>query len=476
MKKQGRFFQLTAIALVAFLTTACAPQGSPIVGEMSSKALDNLGCESLQSSTFDELYKIAEFEQEWPSSEMLKAQLKERWKKDPRINKISKAQMDSFIKEYAAVLDSIKNKMPKNWESLSREDRLGFIAALEMEDETTQEKQQRHLNFQGAWKKVESTQLSMKSMCSTPKRIGEFRDIDFPEIYGSRKVFATAYQGCSSLDLPVMDDQTPALQGVSVVGSHPMGGNKREITNLTKAYQTHYYIFNQQPDSRCQDLSRTPLIYDFGGKPFASSTDQAKLNFFINSGSGSKELGVDCGGYVFSAMMAAGLRLQANKQLKAAQIYNISASAHPVNNKYTCLDFVPGNSEIEPGDIASTSGHIIMVDAVGSDPFGIKAIKRVEDCRDGVINSNNFNFVISQSSPSKGAIGINRIEAATYTKEASSYRAGFMSHAIAVCKSRFGVSAAPNRAAFWLIRHKKTPECRQPEIKLEKEECISRCI
>lgn len=468
---------LIALIILASAAVACAPQGSPHTNELSSTSLEHVGCESLKSSTFDVLYKIAEFDKALPSSEELRQQLKDKWKSDSRFNKVSKAQMDTFIKEYSAVLDSIKSKLPSNWEDLSREDRLGFIAELELKDNSTEEKQQRGANFQAAWNKVESSQAPMRSFCSAPQDAGNYLDIDQPEIYGSRKVFATAYQGCSALDLPVMNDQSQSLQGVVITGTHSSGGGyKREVSDVGLAYRTHYYISKQQPDTKCQDLSRTPLIYDFGGKPYATSLDQSKLDFFKNGGSGTKELGVDCGGYVFSAMMAAGLRLRANEPLKAIQISYISASANPVTNNYNCFDYVPSNSEVKPGDIVSTPGHIIMIDEVGADPFGLKNISRIEDCRDGVIKSDNFNFAISQSSPSKGSIGLNRIQASTYSKEASSYRTGFMSHAIAVCKSRFGVNQAPNRTNFWMIRHKKTSACRQPEIKLEKEECISRCI
>ena len=477
MRKQGRFFQVLAISFSSFLAAACAPQGSPFIEELSSKALENIGCETLKSTTFDVLYKMAEFDKALPSSEQMRELIEEKWKKDPRASKISKAEMDTFIKEYSAVLDSIKSKLPSDWESLPQRERIEYIAELEIKDNSTVEKVLRNQNFQASWDKVESSQSLFKSSCSAPQDIGKYLDIDQPEIYGSHKVFATAYQGCSSLELRVMNDQSPALQGVVVTGKHSSGGgNNRVIADVGLAYKTHFYISKQQPDTKCQDLSKTPLIYDFGGKPFVTSIEPNKMNFFKNGGSGTKELGVDCGGYVFTALMAAGLRLRANEPLKPMQIDYLSASANPVTNNYNCFDYVPGNSAVRSGDIVSTPGHIIMIDGVGNDPFGLASITRIEDCREGVIKSDNFNFAISQSSPSKGAIGLNRIQASTYSKEASSYRAGFISHAIALCKSRFGVSASPNRTNFWMIRHKKTAACRQPEIKLEKEECIARCM
>ena len=471
------FFRSGAgIILFSFLT-ACG-QSSPFVAEMSAKAVDNLGCSTLQSKTFDELYKISEFQKEWPTSKELRFHLEERWKDDPRANKIDKKKIEKFFNEYAEILDSIKQRLPADWETLDRETRLGMLAAIEMEDDSTLFKEKMNVAFKNTWNKVEDNQLSLKTFCSTPERLDYFRDQNYPEIYGSRKVFATAYQGCSSLDLAHMDDGAHSVKGLSIVGDHPMGGKKRSITDLQSVYKTHYYVGNQRPDTQCRDLSKTPLIYDFGGKPYATSMDQSTLNFFVNSGSGTSVLGVDCGGYVFSSLMAAGLRMKANVPMKAVHIYNISANMNPASYNYSCFEQpkVKSNFELVPGDIISTPGHIIMIDDVGPDPFGIDSIQRAEDCRDGVINSNHFDFVISQSSPSKGGIGINRILASTYLKEASGYRQGFMSYAIATCKARFGVSASPNTSSFWLLRHRKTPECRQAEINLDGESCLSSCL
>lgn len=475
--KKYKILQSSLGLLLSIFMVACG-QPTALLSNMSSEAIDNLGCQSLQSVTFDELYKISENQKEWPRSKDLKEALKERWKKDSRSQKISKEKMEEFFKEYSAILDAIKDRLPADWETLSREDRLGILAAIEMQDDTTLFKEKLNQSFQSTWNKVQVSQLPMKSQCSAPQRLGDFKKSNEPEIYGSRKVFATAYQGCSSIELPVMDDRSPAVAGIVITGTHPAGGKRREINDVQKAYQTHYYISQQQPDTQCKDLSRSPLIYDFGGKPYASSSNQSTLNFFVNSGSGTKVLGVDCGGYVFSAMMVGGLRLKSNIPMKAVHIYNISASANPQANKYDCLDFVSTNKgvDMEPGDIVSTPAHIIMIDQVGDDPLAIDSITRVEDCREGMINSNNFNFVISQSSPSKGGIGINRILASTYLKETPSYRQGFVSYAIAACKARFGVNVAPNRSSFWWIRHKKTAECRQPEISLDSESCISSCL
>lgn len=494
--KHSKWLELVLALSFSVFTVACSPQGSPAASEMSSQALDNLGCSSLQSATFDELYKISEFQKTWPTSKELEASLKEKWKSDSRFKKIKSEKVEEFFRQYSLVVETIKSRLPSNWSSMTREERLAFIASVELGATLTEENKRTKEAFSANWQKVEAAQSALRSFCAVPSvpedsdegssdssggssSAGDLKSLknDYPAFYGSHKVFATAYQGCSSLELEPMNDRTPALQGVAVIGNHPAGGLKRAITDLNLAYKTHYYISRQQPDTKCQDLSRTPLIYDFGGKPYATSSDQSKLNFFVDSGSGTSVLGVDCGGYVFSAMMAAGLRFVKNTPLKAVQIYYISANMNPANN-YNCFSPVLVNNQfrLEAGDLVSTPGHILMIDQVGDDPFGLDAITKVSDCYDGKINVNNFNFVISQSSPSKGAIGINRILASTYLKESPSYRQGFMNYAVAACKARFGVTVNVDRTNFWWLRHSKTPECRQPEIALEKQECAASCF
>ena len=62
---------------------------------------------------------------------------------------------------------------------------------------------------------------------------------------------------------------------------------------------TNYYYQGVNQGSSCKDIRKFPLIYDYGGKP---NTDSGTLNFFVNSGDGTSVLGIDCSGYVFSAI------------------------------------------------------------------------------------------------------------------------------------------------------------------------------
>ena len=126
-----------------------------------------------------------------------------------------------------------------------------------------------------------------------------------PVVYGSRKVFATLYQSCESLELAPMDKNSASLRGVEVIGEHASGiGKLRRIASLGDVVNSHYYIKDSsKAQASCEDNRTNPIIYDFGGKPHVSSSSSSSINFFKDAGTGSAELGIDCSGFIISALL-----------------------------------------------------------------------------------------------------------------------------------------------------------------------------
>ena len=142
--------------------------------------------------------------------------------------------------------------------------------------------------------------------------------------FGAIKSFSVAYQSCTAHTQKVIDSSSEKLEGVVRTGTNPTtGGSIRIIVNKSKVLRTHPYIVNNRvpANANCVNPKSNPKIYDFGGKPYATSHENSTLNYFINGGTGSKELGVDCSGYVFTALMSAGLKLAKNKPLRARGVY-----------------------------------------------------------------------------------------------------------------------------------------------------------
>ncbi len=220
------------------------------------------------------------------------------------------------------------------------------------------------------------------------------------------------------------------------------------------------------------------MIYDYGGKPYATTSLSSPLSFFKNAGSGTEALGVDCSGLVYTALSTAGLRVAPRKNNKATGVYGISAKMYldPEQNGLSCLQKVSVNPKetLRPGDIVAVPGHVLMIDSTGSDPFGLNGVSSASGCSS--ISFKNFDFVVAQSSPSKAGVGINRYEARDYLRESVKMKEGLEKYAYYACLARFdSKSYTPNLEAASVVRHKMTSECLGARVKLEQESCIQSC-
>lgn len=300
-----------------------------------------------------------------------------------------------------------------------------------------------------------------------------------PAVRGLFHVVTTAYQNCDVQIYPPMDAETPDVQGISIVGTHPDGiGSKRIISNLGAVQATHFYLQTPQlSGANCFDVRNKPLIYDYGGKPFVNSQNQKLLSLFKNAGDGTKELGIDCSGFVFTAYATAGLNLKENRALQAVDAYAWGSGAYvePQKNGLTCLQkiSVTPTKSIQAGDIIALQGHVVMVRDISADPFGIKKTTKVEECDQLTVD--DFDFTIGQSSNSKAGIGINFFKANDY------FRGGRMGlsllkYGIAACKAYWtNKTLAVNTGVVSVVRHKGGKACQSQRVQLANESCVQQC-
>lgn len=296
---------------------------------------------------------------------------------------------------------------------------------------------------------------------------------------GGRRALATAYQSCEVLGRAPMTATTPELQGIKVVGTHSDGiGSVRIVSDRALASATHPYIKNVQYGESCQAVSANPLIYDYGGKPYYTSDENSALNFFRNAGSGSAALGVDCSGFVFASLGTAGLKVHPERVMKASLVVGIPARAYmePADNGMPCFSKVAMGKDgtLRPGDLVASTGHIIIIDTVGADPLGLNIARNKDEC--ALINYQNFSFVVMQSSPSGGAVGINRFEAKDYLATNASMRSGLENYARSACVARFdGRNDVVAGNVVRVVRHSLSSSCRTRPIVLTGQACIKNC-
>ncbi len=300
-----------------------------------------------------------------------------------------------------------------------------------------------------------------------------------PLIYGARKVMATAYQSCSALDLPLMST-SQHTKGIKVVSKHPSGyGWRRTITNLHAVNSSHYYLKHSSvpQNKQCLNINSFPLIYDYGGKP---STSLSAINLFRNSGSGSKYLGVDCSGFVSSAMASAGLRLKPDVFIRPIHVKGINSwmfkNAH--KNKLFCLvqQDISHQNPLQEGDIIASNSHVFIVEFTGHDPFNLNNVKSSSKCHSRKIKLNDLNFTVIQSSAHNNGVGINRMHIRNAANGLHTITKGLKKSASRACYKMFGQETHTNINEISILRHASDePACRDREIYLNNQECLQTC-
>ena len=486
MGKQIRFHSILSISLTVTLT-ACAPVGK--AEKVAVQSLASVGCKVSQSEMWSSLQGIADDGDEFPSEHQLRAAVHEVGAQHGLSGAKFERYAAAFIKNYNVTIEGIKQGFAPSGSGAWKK----ALAEMEVGVRVTEVHAKLQEQIQNSLNELDAAEKDLEVACTQPEPRSagpalpgsiweQLKNSQNPEVSGIRKTFATAYQSCDVLSLPVMTAATPSAQGITITGNHPAGGKVRAITNLALLNSTHYYIHNQRlAKNTCFEVRKSPMIYDFGGKPYTNASAPSTLDMFRQGGSGSAVLGIDCSAFVFSSLALAGLKMDPDpkKVLKADLVNGIGSGAfkEPQSNGLRCLDkiTVSKTKSIAPGDIVAINGHVNMIDSVGTDPFGLARAATLADCTTSKLTISGFNFVIAQSSPSKGGIGINRVQARDYLNESSTFKTGLQAYAVAACKAKFGGSSTVNSANLSVVRHRRTPECSAPALVSKNQECVDSC-
>ncbi|WP_413291475.1 hypothetical protein [Bdellovibrio sp. HCB337] len=476
--------------------SACAPKNFEALQQVANDSTNAIGCANFESKTWDAVNRYLQEEKSIPTAE----ELKEHFKlslvnmKAPA-ESLTDEKLEALAKSFEQLFEVLLQDAPKAENVQDAEALFALLSALELGDHTTDSKVKLQSKVETQFTKIRSQVAAMNVECTTPETPEETgpeeeapREMD-PErvtvlplpVFGMRFTFATAYQSCQSLSEPIMSDSTSeiAQDAIKITGMHSDGvGSKRIISSLPSLLATHPYYKNVNSyGSKCLKGSTYPMIYDYGGKPYAA-VGSTTLNMFKNAGGGTSVLGMDCSGYIYSALATAGLRLKPGTNMKASGVSGISSTMYvePQKNGLSCLAKITltPTSNLKAGDIVAVPGHVLMIDSVGNDPFGLNGAKTTEDCEK--LSVSNYDFVVIQSSPSKNAVGMNRYQARNYLPEAEKMKAGLERYAYYACLARVNnQNYTPNLGTLSVIRHKMTSTCVGSRLKLTQESCIQSC-
>jgi hypothetical protein len=376
---------------------------------------------------------------------------------------------------------------------------LAQLTAIELGDRTTQDKRDLQNQVQNEIQSVQSLAQGANADCTgnpgggsggggpgsgTPPPSGSLlsnmQATLAPAVYGAWKTIATAYQSCSVLNLAPLTESIANAQGITVTGTNG-AGLMRTISSVSSLDSTDYYLEGHQAVGlSCFNVAANPLIYNYGGKPDVTSEASPRFDFFTNAGTGQNTLGVDCSGFIYSAYAAAGLKMKRESALKAIDVYGISSDMmfDPQSNGLTCLNPLSYSAPVplQAGDLIVEQGHVVMIDHLGADPLGLNAITNAASCTPSNMNTANFNFAISQSSPVKSGIGIDRYNASDYFgHQNSTMQSGLQAYAASLCQVKFGVAPQHTSSSVTIVRHASDSACLGAPVALKNQECLNSC-
>ncbi len=479
---------------IAFLSLAgCINATESSIDNLSKQTIEEMSCADFKGTLWDSVKRVVQETQKVPTAFEMSVSLKKQLQKFAETHpEISQDKINNLSLSLNELFKAILEEAPNGEKADTPEKVLMILAAIDVGDKSTVFREYMVEKTKKLFSQVNAHIQTMNLSCpKTPVKEAPMSyerhqlealqaGLTMP-VFGARWAFMTAYQSCQAVRLPAMTTQTPDVKGISIVGKHTDGvGSKRTISSLLDVQATHYYIKDQRTFSTdCYNVRKSPLIYDYGGKPYATTDLNSSLDLFKNNGDGTSALGIDCSGFVFSAMAAGGLKMQAGRPLKASDSWAWGSYSYldPEKNGLTCLSkiTVSPDRSLLAGDIVAIAGHVFMIDEVGRDPFGLDNINRMADC--SKVSSNDFDFTIIQSSNSKNGIGINRYRGSDYLREVGdTIRSGMEKYAEYACQSRFNYKTIrPNVSGLSIVRHIGTPECLANRVKFEKEECVQEC-
>jgi hypothetical protein len=330
-----------------------------------------------------------------------------------------------------------------------------------------------------------------------PKAIPVLEDENYPygtPIEGAIKIFASKYQTCDIL--------------TNIAGSDNFKGRVPGVLDSWKEKRPQTYPESQPPgmckDSTelgtrqacrvlrnpCTKVASSPLEYSQGWRQASVVNGEIKV----------LQAASDCSSFISASMLSVGLKMNKSSSINnyATTTAQIEQDLESGKSCFNRIEVNNLNDLIRPGDVINDSGngHVVMIDSVGLDPFGVeKIIKKVDskqiskqqalaNCERIDLGDMNLSIIHSTRNAKSGS-GIMKEMASVVSSGAA--KRTLIGHAREVCerfvsshptpvkvKSKNGVCATCS-----VLRHKgkSDPACMfDKKYKVEGEGCINGCI
>lgn len=254
-------------------------------------------------------------------------------------------------------------------------------------------------------------------------------------IASAHELMNTFYQNPHAAEAPPFESlKRGELKGYDRTRNEISKGSNSYVTDMRAARASQYYIQckNTQPGTRtCEKPCEVPPSYIWGGMGwYEPANGKISFNVFSNfehTRKISKHPGLDCSGLLYAVFSHAGLRVTKDltKTPSAETADNTPARTYLNTELPTSCFAEVAESAVKPGDIIPWKSHILMVDTLGSDPYGVNGAKTEADCAIEKLNPAKATMIVYNS---KGSFDFPSEGSETPYLKNAYYRMGFMQH------------------------------------------------
>ncbi len=218
----------------------------------------------------------------------------------------------------------------------------------------------------------------------------------------ARQVMNIFYQNCKASKLRPYDfTKDGEALGFSYEYNPITKGKVSKVADVKKAQDFFYLNCSQPKSEQGKFLCENPPSYLWGGKSFIDEQKKT-VDLFHNTDEVeplAHHPGLDCSGFVNLTFLHAGLKVDRDfPYLKAP----MEISAREFMAPLSCFKevHIEKKQPLKDGDVIAWDKHIVMVDHVSNDPFGLKKIRTPEECDLRKLNPLKAGMIIINS---KGA-------------------------------------------------------------------------
>lgn len=210
------------------------------------------------------------------------------------------------------------------------------------------------------------------------------------------------YQNCRASNLAPYDFISDGeIKGFSYEYNPLTKGKVSRVVEPVAARALNYLNCSRSQNSYGQFLCENPPSYLWGGKGFINE-EKKTVDVFHNTYEVedlAHHPGLDCSGFINLTFLHAGLKvdrtfpyLKSTGEISAKEFMQPLSCFKEVN--------IEKGRPLKNGDVIAWNKHIVMVDTVSKDPFGLKKIKTPEGCDLLKLNPRDAGMIIINS---KGA-------------------------------------------------------------------------